>query len=811
MDLTIPTHFKFNLKIPGLQNQLSHIEIPTVRTRKPRTQTSSNFHAHGCNPISNSSRGSFFKSVSSDGGGAVDATPQHSSLPSETEGSESSISSSQDSYVALFVRMLGLDNDPLDREQAIVALWKCSLGGKQYVDAIMQFCGCINLAINLLKSESSSACEAAAGLLRTISSVNIYRDLVVDSGAIEEITGLLHQSSLVSEVKEQSLCTLWSVDEKLRKKNSNTELLPLLIKFLDDEDMKVKEAARGVLANLALSHSLHNIMVESGIIPKLAELLKIDVEGSAVIRKEAQNALLELAKDEYHRILVTEEGVVLVPLIGADAYKSFKPTLYSWPSLPDGTQFEQSSRAPSRYGASELPLGLNMDGNNIDMEEAKMNAIIGRTLTTISCTFTLLPWRDGVARLVLILGLEDESAIARAANSIADASINEHMRISFREAGAVKHLVQLLDHNNDAIRWAVIRALEKLSISNIVCQTMEAEGVVYPLITTLKQSEISESMMEKILDILARVLDPTQEMKSKFYVGLVNGSKKEWNARGNPEVVAEQANNVTDLPTQESISRENTMDRAMIGRLIEILWTSSPNLQRKAASVLEFMAMVEPCIDTIISAGIESEELDLDGLQSEMNAAELEEAGLAISAASRLLTKLLEFDQFRISINASHLMKLLHKILMSNIPLDSKNWVAAALFRLSSLSAPNIDFENPINLVVTLYETIPRLIQQIKDSLPPEAQEAAVVELNRIVSEGLIPHCSRIFSLVKLVEEGSDRAVEASLAILYNLSMEDENHAEILAAGAVPALRHLVLSQGPQWMRARRLLRTLPT
>lgn len=102
--------------------------------------------------------------------------------------------------MGLFVGMLGLDNDPLDREQAVVALWKYSLGGKQYIDAIMQFQGCLILIVNLLKSDSSSACEAAAGLLREISSVNVYRESVAKSGAIEEITGLLSRSSLTSEV-----------------------------------------------------------------------------------------------------------------------------------------------------------------------------------------------------------------------------------------------------------------------------------------------------------------------------------------------------------------------------------------------------------------------------------------------------------------------------------------------------------------------------------------------------------------------------------------------------------------------------------
>lgn len=215
-----------------------------------------------------------------------------------------------------------------------------------------------------------------------------------------------------------------------------------------------------------------------------AKLLRTDIEGSKVIKKEARNALLELCKDRYHRITILEEGLVPVPMIGAAAYKSFRPGLYSWPSLPDGTQIEQTSKTPSRFGASELLLGLHVDDKNANIEEAKMNAIVGRTqqqfLARIGAIemdderkpselatgqqLTLLPWTDGVARLVLILGLEDESAIARAAESIADASINEHMRIAFKEAGAVKLLVQLLDSKNDAVRLAATQALERLSV-----------------------------------------------------------------------------------------------------------------------------------------------------------------------------------------------------------------------------------------------------------------------------------------------------------------------------------------------------------
>lgn len=851
MALTIPTDFIFML--PHLQHQLSNTrsEVFPARPIRLRRPISTAIHNSYIFISKSCSTSSFLSRASSDGGGAVDAT-SHQSMPSDIEALKGSSPSFGDGYLGLFVRMLGLDNDPLDREQAVVALWKYSLGGKQFIDAIMQFHGCINLIINLLKSESSSACEAAAGLLRTISSINLYRDSVAESGAIEEITGLLSQSSLTSEVKEQSISTLWnlSVDEKLRVKIANIHLLPLLIKSLDDEDMRVKEAAGGVLANVALSHSNHNIMVETGVIPKLAKLLKPDVEASKVIRKEARNALLELAKDKYYRILVMEEGLVLVPMIGAAAYRSFRPVLHSWPSLPDGTEIEQSSKGPSRFGASELLLGLNIDDKNIDIEETKMKAIIGRTQqqflarigaiemenerkseSDASWGFTLLPWLDGVARLVLILGLENESAIRRASESIADACINEQMRIAFKEAGAIKDLVQLLGHYNDAVKLAVTRALERLSVSNDICQIIEAEGVIFPLCSILKHSEVSESLMEKTLDILARILDPSKEMKSKFYNAPVNGSLKRFDATRSLGTTSGLNGNTREMPVSESIARKDVPDSVVIARLVEILKTRSPNLQRKAASILEFVTIIEP--DKIIAVDIDSSlnavfqqkimdamESDLDTQQPESVALEIEEAGLAISAASRLLTKLLDLDQFRRrTTNFTHFTKLLRRILTSNIPLHHKDWVAACLVKLNSFSIPDRNLENPINTEVTLYETIPRLIEEIKTSFSKEAQESAVMELNRIISEGMVD-CTRavaneggIFALVKMIEEGSTsgKAVEASLAVLYNLSMDDENHLTIVAAGAVPVLRRIVLSNQPQWKRALDLLRILPT
>lgn len=835
---TIPaSNFNFCFKIQQIKPQpiISHLEkaiIVNQRRRNLRQPLKTLLHCHFFSPRKCPCL-SFVPRASSD----ADYTSQQSTL-SDLDATYSSLSSTDENYVPLLVRMLGLDNDPLDREQAVIALWKYSLGGKHYVDNVMQFRGCVNLTVHLLRSKSGHACEAAAGLLRMISSVNAYRDIVAESGAIEEATALLRRCPLSNEVKEQSLCMLWNLtaDEKYRLKIANTALLPVLVKFLDDDDLKVIEAAGGVLANLALSSSNHSIMVEAGVIPRLAKFLTNEIEGSKVIRKEAKNILLELVKDDYYRILVMEEGLVPVPLVGAAAYASYKPALHSWPSLPDGTEFRRTSKGPSRYGASELLLGLNVEDNTDKIDQSKMDAIVGRTqqqfLARIgaietedesklergfSTSFhqTLLPWKDGIARMVLILELEDETAIAKAADSIAASAVNEHMRTSFREAGAVQRLVHLLSLNSNAVKSSVLSALDKLSISNAVCATMEAEDVTHSLINILNDLNTTESLIEKTLSILARIWDPNKQMQLKFYGGPVNGSNKR---------IDSSSHNVAPELGRNKVEMESLLDSALASRLVSILKIASPSLQTKVASILEYWCMIEPCMDTIVATEIESSLIDVFkqvvprdkeafAEDEEPDVAYIEEVGLAVSQASRLLTKLLDYQKFQQTIDSNEFTRLLRQILKSDIPLHFKEWVAACLVRLSFFSSP---FENPITTEITLYETIPRLVEQIKSAFAADAQEAAVVELSRIVSEGVVDATrtvaahGAILPLVNLLEQGSERAVEAGLAVLYNLSMDSENHSAILAAGAVPILRRIIISQKPQWNRALLLLRNLP-
>lgn len=56
----------------------------------------------------------------------------------------------------------------------------------------------------------------------------------------------------------------------------------------------------------------------------------------------------------------------------------------------------------------------------------------------------------------------------------------------------------------------------------------------------------------------------------------------------------------------ETNYRKDVLDTAFIARLIMMLKTSSPSLQRKAASILEFVTLIDPSLGSIIAVDIES-------------------------------------------------------------------------------------------------------------------------------------------------------------------------------------------------------------
>ena len=98
---------------------------------------------------------------------------------------------------------------------------------------------------------------------------------------------------------------------------------------------------------------------------------------------------------------------------------------------------------------------------------------------------------------------------------------------------------------------------------------------------------------------------------------------------GSPDATIWFVGNMDETAVSESTTEKDVMDSAVIARLIEILKTPSPNLQRKASSILEFLTIIEQHLNTILSADIESgleavfQQKILDDTESDMDDLEL--------------------------------------------------------------------------------------------------------------------------------------------------------------------------------------------
>lgn len=200
-------------------------------------------------------------------------------------------------------------------------------------------------------------------------------------------------------------------------------------------------------------------------------------------RQEARNCLLQLAKDPIQKSVIVEAGLVPVPLIGASAFRTFKPVMEDTFAIPeDDVQFTDNPSLTTVFGADKLLRGLKIGADAADIDKTtvllnegkvrqqflarigvieKKNGVKGEDLSSQD-KVTFMPWWDGIARLVLILGLQNPSVAKEAAESLAEISITEDYRQAIHKAGAVPHLVKWLGSGDEAATEAAALALDKL-------------------------------------------------------------------------------------------------------------------------------------------------------------------------------------------------------------------------------------------------------------------------------------------------------------------------------------------------------------
>ncbi|KAG8051770.1 hypothetical protein GUJ93_ZPchr0001g30420 [Zizania palustris] len=358
---------------------------------------------------------------------------------------------------------------------------------------------------------------------------------------------------------------------------------------------------------------------------------------------------------------------------------------------------------------------------------------------------------------------------------------------------------------------------------SVVCEKINKEGGLKLLIDIVKDPNTPEEQLEKIINMLSRIFD--------IGISLIAMPDSCAHSDGSEDATYAEKKTQSDIDGEtngtsftylnQEISSVPLIDFDVISRLTKVLKEASPNLQEKVASILDHLAafdehataMTAACIGSVIEAVLE-----MGVIHGKMGEPEnfeepptvvVAQVSRAVSATVRLLTKLLNFDLFVRSINTKKIIALLRQMLKSSIPLQSKDWLGACLVKLQSTAAlSGYETVSHVDMEITIYETIPRLVEQMMTSFSLEAKRNAVIELNKIISGGVM-ECTRavataggIFPLVKMIEEGDGDVLEASLAVLYNLSMDPENHPAIIAAGAVPLLKRIVVAESSHWNRS---------
>ncbi|CAI7872072.1 unnamed protein product [Closterium sp. NIES-53] len=462
-----------------------------------------------------------------------------------------------------------------------------------------------------------SVMRAAAGVLAALAGASAEGlQAVVQGGAVEEAASLLSLPRLPQPVRSETLPLISAAASlpSLRPKLASMNLLPPLLTALYDPEASDPELEH-ILSTLCLmveDQSCWPSIIDHQAVPRIAAFLAaIDAGNGTAPRhslRRLRSSLLSLAPDPFFRSCLLENDLCLVPLVGADAYRSLasegetvKVTRVP-PSLPPrlaaaAGDVLKGAPVESTFGAGKLLLGLALGGNGggskeggegkgggvglggEGLDDEAIRELEGRTrqqfLARIgllekekksredkekwekdkeedekarvnaerekereerekekeeeeekeetekgekeeqaeeepawsSKSYTLMSRWDGVARLVLLMTLENERVAARALAAAAElARAGEGNRRALRDAGAVVHAVRWMGAGGAAVRVAAVAAVERLSVSASVRLSIIRSGGVGALVALLAAQGGDRDVRDKVVSSLLRMV-----------------------------------------------------------------------------------------------------------------------------------------------------------------------------------------------------------------------------------------------------------------------------------------------------------------
>eukprot|EP00271_Cylindrocystis_brebissonii_P002691 TRINITY_DN13463_c0_g1_i1.p1 TRINITY_DN13463_c0_g1~~TRINITY_DN13463_c0_g1_i1.p1 ORF type:complete len:769 (+),score=185.64 TRINITY_DN13463_c0_g1_i1:82-2307(+) len=740
------------------------------------------------------------------------------------------------------------------------------MGGSSFVGEVADVPGGMLLVALLLSSERPSTALAAAGLLRNIAGVDEWQEAVVQAGAVEAAVGALERHKDVSQVMEQAVGLLANLSAKragVRWQLVHLGAVPAIVAMLDARYEGERQVAAQCVASLVEDSQHWQLLADCGVITKLARLVLDETGTSKTTRQEARTALSVLAQNPSHRFTVMENNLMVVPLIGANAYRSFRPILGAEAAVipeikPEARRAEGGrGQVESVFGAGELLLGLQMSEETMNLDEATAKEREGRArqhfLARIGVAerglgkerqedeagrntgesqeekTTVLPRWDGVPRLVLIIGLDDPEVAAQGAEAMAHFAVTNENRQMLRDAGALPHLVSLLGSGNERATYAAAHALEEMAASPEVRKAMNSHEAGSALVALLRAPDAPPAIKEKVAATLLRITEDrgeAREERKAAIEGLVEALSEE----GTPEEVRVDAEETLErVALLKGDPRGMIMAAGAAKPLLQMLSHGSLRERQKAAAILSqlaeedesnAMALVSggavAALESVLALGEHPDPDEPRVVRFEepidpMAALHLWEAQ---GAAATLVTKLAEHASLRETLFSSRLKVLLSDLLSSAAPLEIKSLASDSLLLLHGPRA--------VLTKVTSHETILRLAETLLSAEATDSDKEEVAEkLQRLALFGrpeyreAMARAGVVPPLLQLLRAGgvSERVKECVLTVLHFLIEDEENLAVMVSAGAEKILEGAINSKTlrpKNWKLALYILRALP-
>jgi hypothetical protein len=686
-------------------------------------------------------------------------------------------------------------------------------------------------------------------------SVRILPFRVYEAGAVEAVIGVLQQwNHEAPAVRQQALGLLQNLSagrtegrQILASQGADLCVALLNLSFPPEERaadpatppapvpqewrrlITTDEAAAvlSILANLAASEANRGPIASAGAISSLAKLLSSE-DAPVVVRSKAKSVVTELAKSAELKARFVEAGLVPVPLIKARDFSTVAKSLGDSPS--------------AQVAAAES-----------------------------ARKYKVLPRREGVARLVLMLGLGDPAPVAAAAEEIRDLAVTDQNRQDLSQAGAVPMLVRLLAAGGDEgpgqagagadrgvgglsgenegqkkgnedgyaeVARAAAEALSNMCRSKSVRSKVEKAAGVEGLVWLLKTgAEKQRKAAAEALFWLMQEDDGTAEPEAPRQGGSIEGLI-------DLIVAGKATGSAEEKELQGEGGRAPPLDRSGklvaaggLPRLVEMLGEGTPEESGTAASIISRVATEEkgataaidaqvvPALERLLSqrvigANVTSADTISDA-EVELSDDEIllrRRLWAAQAAGAQLVASLARHEKTRGPLQTANLHGALSALLGLDVPPEEKEAVSAALVALEQRvdfpsGGPSRETEREIAINVE----IPQRLSEMSTGLLPE-KERAVIELLYIVKSSsddeaylaAVASNGGIFPLVDVLRECSEKCSLAALTILDMLTLDEGNHLVMLEAGAEEVLERIARSNNNHWKLAMRVLRRLP-